>query len=128
LKIINTDSKPYEWTFNGCTYGPLAPGQIGEFPDEVAIHAVKRGVVLDETGDFVRYRCEFLDSVSREKVKEIAQYECPYKLTNECNAAAFKNEKELQAHMKSHWELSEELTASAAQAKPAAPAQQSIRK
>jgi len=108
LKIINTSDKPFEWTFNGEIFGPLAPGQIADFPNEVALHAIKRGVVLDDTGDFIKYRVESLDSVSNEKIRDIAQYECPFAVTNQCDAKPFKNVKDLKAHLESHWELSPE--------------------
>ncbi len=125
MKIINTDSKPFEWTFDGQIYGPLLPGQIGDYPVEIANHAVKRGVVLDDAGDFVRFRVEALDNMDKARIKDLAMYECPYRQTGECDAAPFKNVKDLHAHMESHLELSAEPLVVG---KPTAPAQQAIRK
>jgi hypothetical protein len=111
LKIINVDDKPFEWTYGGEIFGPLAPGQVADFPDTVALHAIKRGVVLDGEGDFVKHRVEALDSVGRDRIKEIAMYECPFALTNQCDAKPFKNAVDLKAHLESHWELSPEPAA-----------------
>lgn len=108
MKIINVDDKPFDWTFAGDQYGPIAPGQIMDLPDEVAMHAVRRSVVHDDVGEFVRHRVELLSSVDRDTIRRTALIECPYKLANQCDAAPFKSEAELKAHLEGHWELSPE--------------------
>ena len=84
----------------------MKPGQILDLPEEVAAHAVKRSVVLDDTGDFIRHKVDFLANVDQSKVKEIALYECPFAASGQCDARPFKSAKDLKAHLEGHWELS----------------------
>jgi hypothetical protein len=109
LKIINTSDKPFEWTFNGEIYGPIKPGQVMDLPDEIALHGIKRSVVLDDIGNVESYRVEHLEAVGQKRIKEIALYECPFVANGLCDAKSFKSVGDLQAHMESHWELSEPL-------------------
>lgn len=101
---MNLDSKPFDWTFNGEQWGPIAPGQVMDLPDEVAAHAIKRSILLDPNGDFERYRIDYLGNVPAERIKEIAMYDCPYALTGQCTAKPFKTDSDLRAHLESnHW-------------------------
>ena len=105
-KIINTSNKPYEFTWDGGHYGPYMPGQIVELPDNVANHAIKRSVVLDDTGGVLDFQMQELSAVSREKVKEIAMFECPFVASGMCNEPASKTSDELWAHLiKAHRDL-----------------------
>jgi hypothetical protein len=107
LKIINVDDKPYEFTWDGCHFGPIAPGQIADYPNEVAQHAIKRGVVTDEIGNFVRLRVDSIENVDPSLIRDIAIYDCPLQSSGQCDAGPFKTVDDLKAHLESHWELSE---------------------
>ena len=108
MKIINTSDKPFRFTFDACNFGPYLPGQVVDLPEDVAAHAIRRSIVLDDAGDFVAYRMEPLSSVDPNRVKDIALIECPFIALNQCNAASFKSADELKAHLESHWEFGPE--------------------
>jgi hypothetical protein len=104
VKIINVSDKPYEFTFDSGIYGPINPGEIVEYPAEIAAHAIKRSEMVDpDFGEIIGYRMAYLDSVDPNKVKEIVTYPCPFIASNQCNAKPFKNTEELRLHLDSHW-------------------------
>jgi len=109
LKIINTSNKPYEFTWDGGHYGPIMPGQIVEYPEAMARHAIKRSVVLHQTGEEIGgidyFQIEELNAVSREKVQEIAMFDCPFVASGICNAAPLKTVEDLGAHLATHKNL-----------------------
>jgi hypothetical protein len=104
-RIVNVSNAPFEFTFNSCVYGPYAPGQVVELPYAIAEHGVKRGMIVDDMGNFVGNRCEFLDDLQndQERMKSILMYECPLAVSHQCAAASFRNLDELRAHMETHW-------------------------
>ena len=103
MKIINVSDEPYEWTFNSQNYGPIKPGEIWEGEDEIARHALKRSAIVDELGEVAGWRCEALGALSKERIKELAAYPCPWTLSNQCSADPFKNIDDLRKHMDLHW-------------------------
>jgi hypothetical protein len=109
LKIINTSNKPYEFTWDGGHYGPIQPGEIKDYPDPIAYHAIKRSVVYfhggEQDGEISHFQMEMLDAVDKSKVSDIALYECPFIASNQCDAKPFKSADDLRAHLESHWEL-----------------------
>ncbi len=108
MKIVNTSDKPYEWTFDGYIWGPLGPGDVGDYPLEVAMHAIRRSVINDDEGQPVGYRCELLDSLKtdRGRFNDIVAYPCPFKSIGDCDAAPFKTKGELKVHLELHWDAS----------------------
>jgi len=109
LKIMNTSNKPFEFTWDGSPFGPIKPGEIVDYPDPVANHAVKRSAVLfqegDQSGDIDYFQMEYLHNVDKKKIVETALYECPLKASGQCDEKAFNTMAELKAHMDTHWEL-----------------------
>lgn len=109
MKIINTSNEPYEFTYDGGHYGPIIPGQIVDYPDAMAHHAIKRSVVMfdgddEQCGNPNYYRMQPLNEVDPKKVKEIAVFECPFRNTG-CNIGPLKSMDELQAHLNSHFDF-----------------------
>jgi len=106
---MNTSNKPYEFTWDGGHYGPIMPGQIVDYPDDMANHCMKRSTVLfqdgDMMGDIDYYQMVPLDSVDPKKVRDNALYECPLVASGQCNAKSFASMAELKAHLDGHWEL-----------------------
>ena len=112
MKLINTSNKPYEFTWDGGHYGPYKPGQIVDLPDDMAHHALRKSAILEQQGEMVGevigFQMEMLDGVSREKVKEIASFDCPYTNMGLCTARQFKTPAELKAHLLTHPEFAPE--------------------
>ncbi len=108
-KIINVSKEPYEWQFDGKIYGPIAPGEIVDMPDEIANHAVKRSVVLDHdpdsmtVGDPIDTKVKYLSELSKDQIKEITLYPCSLVQSGQCSVKPFKTMDELRKHMESHW-------------------------
>ncbi len=103
MKIINTSNKPYEFTYNGEHWGPYKPGEIVEFPDEMAIFALHKSAVLDQdpdsmsVGEVIGYQMQDLGSVAKDKIREIVTYECSLVRNGLCDAKPFKRMADLQA-------------------------------
>jgi hypothetical protein len=117
-KVINVSNKPYEFTFDGGNYGPIQPGEIKDYPNEVAAHCIKRSEILDpELGETVGYKMAYLDSLSKDKIKEIATYICPFVAANQCHAKPFKTIDDLRRHMDDHWGSDESESKSTGKAK-----------
>ncbi|HCV42400.1 MAG TPA: hypothetical protein DGH68_02880 [Bacteroidetes bacterium] len=105
MRVVNVDDKPYEFCFDAQVFGPYAPGTIVDLPDAVAAHAIKRSVVLDDEGVFVRAKMEYLNDMKAdpERYKAIITYDCPFVASEQCNMKGFKNLDELRTHLESHW-------------------------
>jgi len=84
-------------------YGPLRPGEVGDYPEEIAHHAIRRSVVLDEDGEFIKYRVEPLGSVDKTRLRQIAVYHCSLVETGECDHAPFAKLDDLRTHMEVHF-------------------------
>lgn len=117
MKIINVSKTPCEWTYDGCNYGPLNPGQVIDVPDQVGRHAIKRSVVTDDEGNIEMFRIESLEKVRADKdwLKSVATYPCPFEATGQCSAEPFKDVELLKRHLDEHF-----LRSTQKAAKPAA--------
>jgi hypothetical protein len=104
-RIVNTSDKPYEFCFDACVYGPYAPGQVIELPNEIAAHGVRRSQILDEIGNTVGFKCEFLNDLKndKERMENLLVYDCPLKMSDQCNVGSFKSLDDLRSHLETHW-------------------------
>lgn len=110
MKIVNTSDKPYEFAFNSCTYGPFAPGQIIDLPDEVALHGIKRSIILDEEGNYLSQKAQPLDQVKTNPamMEKLIKYDCPMAASEQCSAGPFASLDALREHLETaHWKASE---------------------
>jgi hypothetical protein len=105
VRVVNVDDKPFEFCFDAAVFGPYAPGTIVDLPDHIAVHAIKRSVVLDDEGVFVRNKMEFLSDMKgdQERMQRIITFDCPYVASEQCNMKGFKTTDELRAHLETHW-------------------------
>lgn len=113
MKIVNTSDKEYEFTYDSMIFGPYAPGEIVDLPDDIARHAIRRSAVNDDAGQHVEYRVSPIGAVDRKRLREMAVIPCPYADIEGCKAV-FKAKDDLRAHLETHWQ------AGAAQAAPPA--------
>ncbi len=107
MRVINVMKQPYEFTFDSCQYGPILPGQVVDLPAEVALHAIKRSVILDEEGEIIGFKIKDVAEVGQDELKEIALYPCPMEQVGRCKAKPFKSYADLMRHMETHAEASE---------------------
>lgn len=102
MKIVNRSNEPYEFTFDGGNYGPLMPNEVVDYPEEIALHAIKRSAQFDDDGEgiLMGYRVEQMtgSDVKRSELK----VRCPYVQTGEC-AQPPMNQADLRIHLESHW-------------------------
>lgn len=106
MRIVNTSKKPFEFMFNATSFGPYAPGEIADLPDAVAMHGIKRSVILDEEGNYIGQHMEFLNDikVDPERLRSLIVYDCPLAESEQCNAKGFSSLDDLRAHMEHvHW-------------------------
>jgi hypothetical protein len=104
VRVINTSDKPFEFSFDSVVR-VMAPGQVFDFPVEIAQHAIKRSKVLDEMGNIIGFQVQTLEELGQDqsKMRSILSYECPFKVSGQCDAQPFKHENDLRAHLESHW-------------------------
>ncbi len=94
MRVVNVSKEPYEWTYDSGIYGPVAPGEVREFPDDAASHGLRKSEVLDELGNPTGvYRMVPASSVPSARLEEFAQFRCSL-----CNEGLFRKD-ELKAHM-----------------------------
>lgn len=108
MKIVIVSDKPFEFTFNSTIYGPFEHGQIVDLPDEVALHGIKRSIVVDEEGNYIGQGVKTLDEVRGDSgaLEKIIKYDCPLALSEQCNSKGFANLDDLRAHMEQvHWRV-----------------------
>lgn len=105
MKIINVSKLPYEFTWDGFNFGPIAPGEIQEFPDDMAAHAIRKSAVLDEDGNVETYRVESLARVQHDLawLKSVATYPCPFAATGQCGEEPFRDIEALKIHLDFHF-------------------------
>lgn len=105
MRIVNTGEKPYEWTFDGKVFGPILPGEVKDFPDEVANHAIIRSAVRDEMGNAIDYTVKTLGEAKQnpEQFAKIVTYVCPFVESEQCKAPPFHDLDALRAHMERHF-------------------------
>lgn len=120
MKIINVSDRPFEFTFDSGIYpadgSQIMPGQIVDYPDEIAQHAIKRSIVtkpdpLDDTQEIVTYRMQAVGSVDKAKLQKIVTYECPFAITGQCKESRLPSMDALRAHMETHWSVPEPVVA-----------------
>lgn len=103
-RIINVSKAPYEWQWDGGVYGPLQPGEIRDFPDPIAMHAIKRSGILDENGDPTgEQKVRLLSEVPAAEVRDIARYRCPMVESGQCASEVFETTDKLRDHMREHF-------------------------
>jgi hypothetical protein len=103
-KIINTSDKPFEFTFDSGNYGPIQPGEVVDYPAEVAAHAIKRSEIIDpDFGETVGFQLIYLGQLSQEEIRKHVVYPCPFVQSNQCDAKSFKTIEDLHQHMETHW-------------------------
>ena len=94
MRIVNVGSEPFEWTYNSGIYGPVAPGEVREFADDVAAFGVKKSEQLDDLGNPTGvFRLSPVSSMSARHLEEFAQFRCSL-----CDKGLFRKD-ELKAHM-----------------------------
>lgn len=105
MRIVNTSDLPFEFSFDSVVYGPYQPGKIIDLPYEVANHGIKRSQMLDEMGNVLGFRMQTLEEAKSDpqKFADLLVYTCPFSLSDQCNAAPFKNVDDLRKHMETHW-------------------------
>jgi hypothetical protein len=104
VRIVNVSDKPFEFQFNSCTYGPYDPGRIVDLPTEVAVHGIKRSIIVDDVGNVIGQRMSTLDEAKRDtKMSEMLTLECPFVQTEQCQAKPFKSVEELRVHLNTHF-------------------------
>ena len=99
MKIINVSDKPYEFTFDSKNFPAIPPGGIAEYPDPIALHAIKRSIIYDEYGDLAGFKVTDIRNVPEDKVRLMAKFTCPMAQLNQCNAGPFSSLEELRAHL-----------------------------
>jgi hypothetical protein len=106
LRIVNTGKEPYEWTFDGKIFGPLQPGEVKDYPFDVANHAITRSAVRDEIGNAIVYTVKTLGEVKQdpELFQRIVTYSCPFVESEQCTAPPFRSLDALRAHMEKHFD------------------------
>lgn len=110
MRIVNISDKPFEFMFDATSFGPFGPGQIVDLPDEIAMHGVKRSMIIDEEGITVGQKMDYVSSVDSATLKKIVTYDCPMVLSGQCKAKGFKSLDDLKAHMEqAHWGKPEEV-------------------
>jgi hypothetical protein len=105
VRIVNTSDRPFEFSFDSVVYGPYQPGTIIDLPHEVATHGIKRSQELDEMGNVLGFRMQSIEEAKSdpEKFKNLLVYNCPFGMSDQCNAKPFKSVDELKKHMETHW-------------------------
>jgi hypothetical protein len=123
VRIVNISDRPFEFSFDSVVYGPYQPGTIIDLPHEVASHGIKRSQELDEMGNILGFRIQSIEEAKSdpEKFKNLLVYNCPFTMSDQCNAKPFKSVDDLKKHMETHWAKPEAVEDSLFDAVPAKP-------
>lgn len=103
MKVINVSKMPFEFTWDAMNFGPIMPGEVVEYPDDVGMHCIRKSVVLDDEGNVEAYRMESLSGMSAERIRQVATYPCPFAATGQCDAKPFVDIESLKAHLDVHF-------------------------
>lgn len=99
MKVVNDSEKDFEFWFNGKPH-VMKSGQVYDYRQDVAEHAMKKSMEIDEFAEPGRTIVVPLETAKgRGHFKDYANLTCPYVNLDECDHAPFVTSAQLTKHV-----------------------------